>query len=142
MSIPREMGYICFSLFIPFPWGWTVTRYHLQEALLSPPRRTVGFFGNCTPCGFSPHCPPFCLPGLSVAPFSEHWNLLLCPPPCCPPNMLVGSPAPESEGPGFESQLGHLHQPSDLGWFLYLFDLQLPHLNTNRRYLTIASGIK
>ena len=49
--------------------------------------------------------------------------------------LLVESPVPESDGPGFEPQLGHLHQLSDRGESVSLFDLQLPHLNNNRSYL-------
>ena len=48
--------------------------------------------------------------------------------------LLVESPEPESDRPGFVAQRGHLHQLSDLGEFVSLFDLQLPHLNNNRSY--------
>lgn len=98
-------------------------------------------FRNCLPHGLTLTA---LLPILRICQWllSPLGDLPLGRPPYIPSNMLLEIPVPESDWPRFESQFGHLHQLSDLGWFLYLFELQIPHLNNNSRYLEVALRIK
>lgn len=97
-------------------------------------------FRNCLPHGLSPTTllPAFRICQWLLSPLGD---LPVCPLPYGPSNTLFVSPAPESDWPGFAFSLYHLHQLSDLGWFLYLFELQSPRLNNNS-YLEIALRIK
>lgn len=101
-----------------------------------PLHRGLWLFRNCLPRGF-PH--PTLLPAFRICQWflSPLGDFPLCPPPCGPSNVLPESRVPELGQPGFD-----LHQPSDLGWSLYLFEPQIPHLNDNSSSLEIALRIK
>lgn len=98
-------------------------------------------FRSCLPHGLS-HT--ILLPAFRICQWllSPLGDLPVCPLPYGPSNTLFVSPAPESDWLGFAFSLCHLHQLSDLGWFLYLFELQSPRLNNNSSYLEIALRIK